>query len=334
MKYLNICCDCVLTYIEGGKFLNILCPISNIEELYLFIQENVSEMYFGINNNNVIFNNRRPSALCNMEKTKELKHALLLAKKNNIRLNLVCNAFIYPTDKLEYILEDIYYAYDCGVRDIIISDINLLLYIKDKFFYNDLKFNLSTCAPVYNMEAISFYKSLGISRICFPRHLTLSEMQQLAENNKDLEFEAFALNVRCINEDGFCCFEHGFQNYSPFFEGGGCQLKYNTEAIVNERVDNVTKQIIEKRFECVYGNFISACAACMLPIMKKSNINFLKIAGREFTVERKIRDVRFLKQCINYIDKFENLTEYQIQVKKLYERHYNRHCDITQCYYK
>lgn len=290
-------------------------------------------MYFGITNNNIVFNNRRPSTLCNMEKTEELKQALLLAVNNNIRLNLVCNAFIYPTDKLDYILEDICFAYECGVKDIIISDINLLLYIKDNFPYKDLKFNLSTCAPVYNLEAISFYKSLGINRICFPRHLTLSEMKKLAEDNKDLEFEAFALNVRCINEDGFCCFEHGFQNYSPLFEGGGCQLKYKTKAIVNEKIDNITKQIIEKRFECVYGNFISACAACMLPIMKKSNINYLKIAGREFTAERKIRDVRFLQQCIKYIDMFDELTEYQKEVKRLYSLHYKKNCDITQCYY-
>jgi putative protease len=290
-------------------------------------------MYFGINNKKVVFNNRRPSTLCNIEKTNELRDALKSAVNRGIRLNLACNAFIYPLDKLQYVLEDIFYCYDIGVRDIIVFDINLLLFLKDNCYFDDLRYTLSTCAPVYNSAAIHFYKSLGIERICLPRHLSLSEMENITHNHQEMEFEAIVLNARCINEDGFCCFEHGLHNYDKVSEGGGCQLKYDATAFSDNEVDEVSKRIIEKRFECLQGSFIFACAACMLPQLHNANIEYFKIVGREFTTERKIRDIRFIKSCIDYVESSDNLLEYQNIVKELYIGYYNKACDITQCYY-
>lgn len=119
--------------------MNILCPLSNIDEIDLLIEEPVNELYFGINNQKILFNNRRPSTFCNMEKSKKLRDSLSRAVDRGIRLNLACNAFIYPPDKLHYLLEDVLYCYDIGVRDIIISDINAMLFIKNNNHHKDLE---------------------------------------------------------------------------------------------------------------------------------------------------------------------------------------------------
>ena len=313
--------------------MKILCPISSIDEMNLLVDEPVDELYFGISNPNTLFNNRRPSDVCNIKKSKELCSSLLRAVDRGIRLNLTCNAFIYPTDKLRYLLEDILYCYEFGVKDIIISDINTLLFLKQNCKIEDLRYTLSTCAPVYNSEAVTFYKALGISRICLPRHLSITEIKEITGKHTDMEFEIIGLNVRCINEDGLCCFEHGLHHYDTLLEGGGCQLKYGTTALVNDQIDDITQKIIQKRFECIYGNYISACAACIIPELSKANIKYLKIAGREFTTERKIRDIQFIRQCINHANSVNNSTEYKTKIKELYCYYYKKHCDITQCYY-
>lgn len=313
--------------------MNILCPLSNIDEIDLLIEEPVNELYFGINNQKILFNNRRPSTFCNMEKSKKLRDSLSRAVDRGIRLNLACNAFIYPPDKLHYLLEDVLYCYDIGVRDIIISDINAMLFIKNNNHHKDLRYTLSTCAPVYNSETVTFYQSLGITRICLPRHLSLAEMGALTRKHPEMEFEVIGLNVRCINEDGLCCFEHGLHNYDSALEGGGCQLKYEATAFVNDKIDDISKRIIQKRFECVQGKFISACAACMIPELNKANIGYLKIAGREFTIVRKIRDIRFIRQCIDCANSFDSITEYQKKARELYLNYYKKVCDATQCYY-
>ena len=311
--------------------MKIMCPISNIEELARFAAYDIGEMYFGIDNKNLIVNNRRPDYRCNFSYDKEeLEQLFKYAEDKNLKLYVAFNSLVNDENTSESIIEEMDYCIQHGVKRFIIADINLMLTCK-KSFGSDIEIVLSTCMPVYNQYAIDFYRNLGIKRIVLPRHITLSKMEKLVQDNKDMEFEVLIKNARCINEDGLCGFEHSLGRFSSLMEGGCCQLNYTVKVHGADSFDDITNKIMIKRFECIRGDFINACGACYIKKLSEIGISSLKLVGREFTAERKTRDLKFLQDCINHT--YLSDEDYKCYVKNNYFETYGRKCEPSQCYY-
>jgi hypothetical protein len=64
-------------------------------------------------------------------------------------------------------------------------------------------------------------------------------------------------------------------------------------------------------------------------------IKSIKIVGREFSLNKKLKDILFLKSIIEYITKNENIKEkdYKKFSKGKYKEIYGKQCSIDQCYY-
>lgn len=311
--------------------MNVMCPVSSVDEIETVCSWGVQEVYFGLQSTLININNRRPSKLCNLSvNEEELEKISRQFREKGITVFITFNNTVNNEQCIEQLLQEIRMCMECGNKNFIVADINLLLAIR-KYIQGDYQLTLSTCMPVYNQKAIDFFKGIGISRFVLPRHMRLDEIEKVVSQNAECDFEVLVKNARCINEDGNCSYEHGLANFYGGMEGGCCQLKYDVDYVKDFPEDPVIKEIIRKRFEQVRGNFIFACGACNLRYFHQIGVKSLKIVGREFSTQRKEKDVLFLTECLKYIEEPER--EYICLVKNKYMDIYGKACSQSQCYY-
>ncbi len=156
----------------------------------------------------------------------------------------------------------------------------------------------------------------------------------------DIEYEAMALNEKCRFIDGLCGFYHGrmfpddtasvfsYEQLSPTTEpivyshdlcyaGHGCQVPFvdeNDRAVQQPARDDLN---------------YPGCAACNLLNLYKAGVRFLKIGGRGFPTELKLRAVNFLRTAgelaLNGAGSYE--------MRHLYRQIFSHTCGAISCYY-
>jgi hypothetical protein len=76
------------------------------------------------------------------------------------------------------------------------------------------------------------------------------------------------------------------------------------------------------------------CGACALYELNEMNITGVKIVGRGNPMARKIADIRFIRQLLDFLeDKKPTREEFRQVARKLYVDTYERPCRIYMCYY-
>jgi collagenase-like PrtC family protease len=187
-----------------------------------------------------------------------------------------------------------------GGDAVIVSDVSMLLTLHRH--ESRLIRRLSLLAGVFNRSAACFFREhFGVERIVLPRELRRSEIESITRE-KNVQWEALALDCRCTFIDGFCGFHHlvritdrvptafeyiagpqGALAYAddPDFEGHGCSLDWTPPI-------------------CRPPDSIEApgCAACQLPWLRAAGVRYFKVGGRGYPLEVLERNVRFLKRAL------------------------------------
>ena len=135
---------------------------------------------------------------------KVLKEIHRLKKK----LIVTFNAHYYIEEQYKYLKKYLKRLENLGVNGIIVADLGLLLGIKEMDL--TLPIHMSGEAAVYNSETLKFYADLGVTRIMFPRHLTIAEIETMVKSSKGLEYEVFIMGERCPFCGAFCEADHGW----------------------------------------------------------------------------------------------------------------------------
>lgn len=249
--------------------MKVMSPVSSLNTARMQILAGADEIYVGLDYDtfqNVSFSGR--GRFNNKGKKvspclDELKEIIILAHEHNVIVNFAANTSHMSQSKDNRIEED-YQAYvragiEAGVDQIIVGDMGNLLLL------NEMKVNKPIVASVFlatfNTEAIQFWKTLGVTRVVLPHHVSLEEIKMIKEN-VDIEIEIFA-GVGCSNIDGSCCFLHNC--------GENCDLGIPCKA--GYQLDN--------------GMIVSAldstldCLLCNLKDLYEIGIDVIKIIGRD-----------------------------------------------------
>ncbi|MEI6126289.1 MAG: U32 family peptidase, partial [Pseudomonadota bacterium] len=226
-----------------------------------------------------------------------------------------------------------------GVNGLIVTDYALMAYIKEKGY--PLPLHISTGGTVFNWRAVKFFKDLGAANITFPRHLTIDEIRDITATMPAVDTTVFILNSRCINVDGFCTFQHGLagKKVFPMFRNA-CMLPFDISIHCTEeqraRIPFVTQaRMIERQkiWEKVHVDD-HPCGACALYEFKKIGIGSVKVVGRGNPLERKIKDVVFLKTLLAFLNTEElSVQAFREKARSSYEKTYSRACRLPMCYY-
>ena len=319
--------------------MKILAPLGQVDEIERIIKAGADEVYCGIIDDEINSKfkipiiNRRPYRVSNLKSFNELKEVVDKSHYYGKNVYVTMNETICSDEQYEFLAFNIENICKAKADAIIISDIGLLQFVKDQGY--DIKIHMSTCSSIYNYEAVNFYKEMGACRIILPRHMTIDEINELKMRNPELEYEMLVLNSSCHYDDGYCTYDHSLGNYvrNAGFAGGGCgsvrSIKnyYKKGSFTNEKRPDIASKYKERQM-----SLSNACGACFLGQMNLSNIDSLKIIGREFIIEKKERDIRFLSRVRDIKNKSSDPTNIKAEVMEIYKDIYNKEC-MEKCYY-
>jgi len=347
--------------------MKILAPTNSYKEIKQLVEAGADELYCGMlskewknNYTNVGSINRREFALSNMGSFEELEKSVKIAHSFDVPIFLTMNG-LYTEEQYPLIINEINKATDIGVDYFIIADTGLLLKLKGLNI--EIKVQISTGATILNSKTISFYKKFGVDRFTLPRQVTIKEIKNLTK--KDIKLDVFIMNTRCMNEDGFCTFQHGvneiiYPNFGQFLKKAkfdyfiskalkkiprkfseqlikkdilgstsACHLNYDVSSL--RGINKKAEKNIESNFGLKY--FPNHCGACALYDFKKIGINAVKIVGRQNPTKKKVKDVKFLRTLLNYLGQNPDRKSFHRKCKKEFSKVCGFKCDDSQCYY-
>ena len=345
--------------------MKIVSPVTSFSETRALIKAGADELYCGVLPADLLRKygivsclNRRPNVFSNLSGYRELVKIVNLAHAGNVRVALTINEF-YPETQIEPAWEQFKRGIECGVDAFIVSDIGLLCRIQGEKKNARFEVHISNCGAVFNPESVAFYREFGASRIILPRDLNTAEAAGLVGSMPaGMEAEAFVLNQKCRNIDGFCSFQHGINppgiRFPPVSAFGkliaglipvrflksarisaienelGCCLDYD----ISPAEGSLGAETIRSYYENRACRFLDSCGACAIYDLNAAGIKFLKIVGR-CLVSDKVKDIRFIKACLGLLDSAAGKNEFTRGVKGLKEKFFGteKGCGREYCYY-
>jgi collagenase-like PrtC family protease len=316
--------------------MKVLSPLSKAEEIKPLAEAGADEFYCGVVTKEwekrfsyIASINLRHDKVANFQSYEALSKAVQAASQLEKPVFCVFNAHFYSENQLPFVEKEITQAFEAGVSKIIVSDIGLISSLRERGFGKEIA--LSTAFPAFNSAAFPLFKSLGIKRIVLPRHLSVKEIVGLAASasKQGLELEAFVLNALCPYIDGLCTLQHvGKSQQSLSAKELACRMPFKAR-LLSQRRENPAALLRSKAWQ---GTLTTSCGLCALPLFEKAGIYSLKIAGRANPLEKKLSDVRAVKEAISLIPKLSK-QEFRDEMKRLFFKENHQSCDFISCYY-
>ena len=335
--------------------IKILSPISRCDEVEDVIAAGADELYCGILLDDWIkgytvsasLNRRQEDNTIlgtspHFKSFEELKESVEIAHSRSVPVILTLNEHYYSKDQYPYLFSYVDKVLEAGVDAFIIGDVAFILSLRERGIPTDI--HISTAGTAFNSETVRFYQELGASRVILPRHLTIEEIESIASEVSDVELEAFILNSRCANIDGFCTFQHGLADLFPDEKVkeqylNACMLSYEISVYPDAKVesDSDIKEKISWERQSIWSALHiddRPCGACALFEFSKIGLHGVKIVGRQNAKSKKIKDVTFIRTLIDFLSK-ENPSkeEFRKFSRRLYQETYEWPCLIFKCYY-
>jgi len=326
--------------------LKILSPVDKVDEVEELIQAGANELYCGVLSEEwwqeytIAAVNRRIARACNFKSFDELKKCLAMAHSYNVPVSLTVNEHYYIQEQYPMLLDYLGQAMDAGIDSLLISDMALLLYLKEAGI--KIPVHISIGGTVFNSKTAGLYQSLGASRITLPRHITINEVRDIVTGVKGIETGVFILNSRCPNADGFCTFLH-MQSADPGYKNA-CMLPYTVEVLKpepdevsclpSEEACRVAAAISRQQVWARHHMDEIPCGACAIYDFNEMGVDYVKIVGRGNQTWRKVVDITFIRMLLAFLGE-SGITApvFREKAQALYNYTYRRPCRTLTCYY-
>ncbi|NSL51406.1 peptidase U32 family protein [Calidifontibacillus erzurumensis] len=330
--------------------MKVLAPISRLEEVDMLVSSGAEEFYVGFIpyewvtsfTSGIWMNRRAPQA--SIPSFEEFASLVDRAHTYGVEVFMTLNAPYYVEVQYPILLEIVHRALQAGTDGFIVSDIGLMIAIKDRF--PDATIHVSSLATPINSSSIHLYRELGASRIVFPRSLSLHEMKEIIdEGGRELEYEIFILNDGCIYEEGFCFTTHNqvgafcsTTNWEyQFMSSKGKQLNFHEQTALGRHLKDYEDYVwYTHSCGCSVSNHgipLGPCGLCALPDIYRLGIDSLKIVGREADSYRKLASVQLVSSIVKSVRAGMEDEEVKAKAKRI--RKTPEHCQSGyMCYYR
>jgi putative protease len=306
--------------------MKVLVPLSSAEEFKDLIVLGADEFYFGISLVKDLDERRsinlRPHQFANLKNIKEAQRVIQLIHKYNRRCYLALNVDAIRPSLFSNALEILK---ELDIDGVIITDLILMKKIKER--YPHLKLIASTRCNIFNFWSIRFYKKWGIKRFTLPRHLYFKDIIEILKTFKKEEFEIFVKNEDCPYINGMCVYIHNLNFSLNADEGAFCRVIERKGRFI--LIDK--KKGLSSRFRDIYRRYEYCrsynCGVCWLKkLLPFEERVILKITGRMLPLERKKRDLIFVKKAIEIIKRKGTCKEVIGLQKEIYPESCNQSC--------
>lgn len=227
----------------------------------------------------------------------EMKQGLAFAKRLNKKVYLVLNIIPHneDLDKLREYLESIR---ELNFDAYILSDPAILLLVKEVL--GDVEIHLSTQANTTNALSARFWHAQGVKRVILARELSLVEIKEIVDANRDLdlEFEVFIHGAMCISYSGRCL----ISNYLTGRDAnqGDCaqSCRWSYHLMEEKRPGEYLPVVEDERGTYLY-NSKDLCASDLLKEILDTGVVSLKIEGRNKSIYYVASIVRAYRKAID-----------------------------------
>ncbi|MCG8563485.1 MAG: U32 family peptidase [Desulfobacterales bacterium] len=277
----------------------LLAPAGNFEKLEIAIHYGADAVYLGGKN----FSLRNFSGNFTQE---ELKEAIKLAHKNNVKVYLACNIYSRNNEqsKLAAYLDEIK---EIRPDAVILSDPGIIFQAQSRI--PDIDIHLSTQANTTNYNALNFWHQIGVKRVNLARELSLKEVRGITEK-APIETETFIHGAMCISYSGRCLLSTFLsdRDSNRGLCSHPCRWKYS---VVEEQRPDENYPVMEDQRGTYIFNSKDLCMIGHIPELIQANITSLKIEGR-------MKGINYLASVVktyrNAIDSYmENPADYQLR---------------------
>ena len=229
----------------------------------------------------------------------DMKEGLAFAKSLNKKVYLVLNIIPHNVD-LGGIRDYLKSIKDLPFDAYILSDAGILLLVKEVL--GDVEIHLSTQANTTNALSARFWHSQGVKRVILARELSLVEIKEIVDANKDLdlEFEIFIHGAMCISYSGRCL----ISNYLTGRDAnqGDCaqSCRWGYHLLEEQRPGEYLPVVEDERGTYLY-NSKDLCASDLLKEILDTGVVSLKIEGRNKSIYYVASIVRAYRKAIDDI---------------------------------
>ena len=177
------------------KTIELLCPAGDMERLEMAVAYGADAIYLAGNT----FGMRSFAGNFSPE---ELKTAVELCRRNNVRVHVTCNT-MPRNDEIARLPQWLEYLNEVGVDAIIMADVGVLSLAKQ--YAPKVECHISTQASIVNYQSARAWYDLGARRVILARELSLDEIREIrAKTPRELEMEVFAHGAMCVSYSGRC----------------------------------------------------------------------------------------------------------------------------------
>lgn len=242
------------------KKVELLSPAGNFDCLKAAINNGANAVYLGGKN----FSAR---AFANNFDKNELIEAVKYAHLRDVKVYVTLNTLLNENE-FNNAIKDVEFYYENNVDALLIQDLGLYYYIKNK--YPDFELHCSTQMHIHNIEGIKTAKQLGFKRVVLARESDLDFINEACK--QDIEIETFVHGAICVSYSGQCLMSSITKNRSANkgMCAQCCRLKYdliNNNNIVNTK----TNYPISPKDMCLIND---------IPKLIDAGVSSFKIEGR------------------------------------------------------
>jgi putative protease len=187
-----------------------------------------------------------------------------------------------------------------------------------------LALHLSTQANTTNIEAVRFWKTLGVKRFNLARELNLAEIEAFA-GEEGVQIEVFVHGAMCISYSGRCLLSN-FMAQRPSNQGMCCQPCRFSYAVVEQKRPGHYFPIAQDPRGSYIFNSRDLCLLPYLPEVIQAGVHALKIEGRMKSIHYTATAVKTYREAIDsyYKDpgRYRPEPYWQMELNKITSRGY------------
>jgi len=297
--------------------MNIVAPISAATGLEMLLECGADELYCGVSTpeweehfGGTWWLNRRSPKGANLTSWQDVQAIVSHAHDAGTPVHVALNSPFYTQGSVGYVTRLAQrLAGELGVDSLIVSDITLLMHLREEGLAADL--HLSSLGACTNSRTVGFYESLGVKRIILPRQLRIPEIERIvtAEESRKMEFEVFAVNDGCYFEEGFCQTTHALGSPFCLTDWEVRVHRSNGAAIAPDELARHREELREYLwYQNNCGSSIEdsgvpngPCSLCWFGHFRDWGIGSVKIVGREASFYRKMRSLQLVKAVMDEV---------------------------------
>lgn len=311
--------------------MRIISPVDNLAEAGPLLEAGADELYGGClpaawqDYRLAASLNQRTFAGAQIASEEELAEIVALAHARQRRFALTLNAPFYTDEQFPLLIDYVDRMVALGVDSLILADLGLLRRLRR--VHGQIEYHASTLAHLTNAGAVRFMAGQGVQRVVLPRHLSVSDMAEIASQVPDVPCDAFLLVGKCPNSEGLCTFHHTSpETIWP------CEIPYEISPFASG-ASAALQSAMQRQGSWSQTNRRHGCGLCAIPALRRAGIQGLKLVGRGAPAAQKVRNVQLTVEFLALADRVDDFVEYRRLAMAAHRQRFGAACHQNVCYY-